>query len=413
MSSGRRPIFGIGLATERAAASPSRDGFRNRPGSGTVIEVKPATLDSMIAALAFALGAALVAVENGGAAMGSVALTATYTLPLAWSRRLPLATLLACVAGLTIVVLVDARASVVVLLALMLAGYSAGRRLDPPQSHIAIGAAVGVPISVAALTSDAAPLADQVLFGVLVAGAWLAGRTSRVRAQHVADLARRVELAERTRDELGRRAVVEERTRIARELHDIITHSISVITLQAAGVRRRLRADQRAEADGLRDIETAARDAMVELRRLLGVLHNDGDRPPLAPQPGLDQLPRLLEQTAAAGLPVELQVEGERRHLAASVDLAAYRIVQEALTNTLRHAGPATANVTIAFADGELRVCVEDSGRATGGVGSGGRGLVGMRERVGLYNGTLVVGERPGGGFRVDATLPFHAEATT
>jgi signal transduction histidine kinase len=244
---------------------------------------------------------------------------------------------------------------------------------------------------------------------LLVAGAWVSGwalRGRRLRASALEELA---DALDREREEKARAAVAEERTRIARELHDIVSHSISVIAVQTQAVRRRLGPGQEREIEDLRAVETTARQAMAEMRRLFGVLRADRDQLSLAPQPGLGQLGRLLEQAQAAGLPVELRVEGEAVALPPGVDLAAYRVVQEALTNTLKHAGRARATVVVRYRDPELELEVEDDGAGVSPDGSdGGHGLVGMRERVALYGGVLETGDRPGGGFRVWARLPFR-----
>ena len=200
----------------------------------------------------------------------------------------------------------------------------------------------------------------------------------------------------------------EERARIARELHDIVSHAISVVTVQTQAVRRRLGPEHAREADDLRAVEATAREAMADLRRLFGVLRADGDAPSLAPQPGLGELERLLEQTRAAGLAVELEIEGAAGPLPPGADLAAYRVVQEALTNVRRHAHASRATVRLIFGGDRLEIVVDDDGAGASGNGDGGHGLVGMRERLVLYGGELEAGPRPGGGFRVRATLPLR-----
>lgn len=180
-----------------------------------------------------------------------------------------------------------------------------------------------------------------------------------------------------------------------------------MITVQTQAVRRRLEPDQVAEARDLAAVESTARQAMVELRRLFGVLRADGERAPLAPQPCLDQLPRLLERTREANLPVDLRIEGEPAPLSPGIDLTAYRIVQESVTNALKHAGDAHVTVTLGYAPTELAISVVDDGRGRSAVNGTGHGLVGMRERVSLFGGRLDVGPCPGGGFAVHAVLPL------
>jgi signal transduction histidine kinase len=213
---------------------------------------------------------------------------------------------------------------------------------------------------------------------------------------------------------LAGRAVAEERLRIARELHDVVAHSISVIAVQS-GVGVHVADGQPAEArKALAAIQATSRTALDELRRLLGVLRQDDEpRGGLAPTPGLADLDALLGQVVGAGLAVRLRVEGTRPAVPGGVDLCAYRIIQEALTNVVKHAGPAQAQVRVCYGDREVSVEVTDDGRGvaapagTGRAGAG-HGLVGMRERVALFGGDLKVGPRPGGGFRVAARLPFQ-----
>ncbi len=180
--------------------------------------------------------------------------------------------------------------------------------------------------------------------------------------------------------------------------------------MQTGSVRRRLRHEQPAEAEELSAIEQTARQALAEIRRMLGLLRTDDESLALAPQPGIEQVDRLIEQVREAGLAVELDVDGARRPLPPGVDLAAYRIVQEALTNVLKHAGPARARVGVRFTDRELELEVTDSGRGPSGDGNGGgHGIVGMRERVALYGGSLDAAPGDAGGFAVRATLPIPA----
>jgi signal transduction histidine kinase len=201
---------------------------------------------------------------------------------------------------------------------------------------------------------------------------------------------------------------VEERTRIARELHDIVSHSISVVTIQTQAVRRRLGPDHAKEAEDLAAVEATAREALAEMRRLFGVLRSDGESASLTPQPGLHELDRLVEQVRGSGLDVDLEVSGDRYDLPPGVDLAAYRIVQEALTNALRHSGADRARVVLRYGPGRLDIAVEDDGRGLATVTTGGHGLVGVRERVALYDGKVEIGPAPSGGVRLSASLPVR-----
>jgi signal transduction histidine kinase len=224
------------------------------------------------------------------------------------------------------------------------------------------------------------------------------------------DRERRAQLAERERDVAAREAVVEERARIARELHDAIAHNVSMMVVQAGAERRTLDPERGQTRDVLATIEQIGRGALTEMRRLVGMLRGDG-ADPLAPQPGLDDLPLLVTQVREAGLPVELRVEGEPRELPVGLQLSAYRIVQEALTNALKHAGEARASVRVAYGPDSLELEIVDDGaggpaRATGI--DGGHGLAGMRERVALYGGRLDAGRGPAGGFAIRVLLPIR-----
>lgn len=250
-----------------------------------------------------------------------------------------------------------------------------------------------------------------------VVGVYSVGRNVRTRRAYTAALEERASLAENEREAMAARAVAEERRRLARELHDVVAHHVSVMGVLAAGARRSLgRADATAWADEtLMTIEGTARTTLRELRHLLDVLREDEDEPggvPPAPQPGLETLPTLIQQVRDAGLPVEVTVEGSATPLPPGVDLSAYRIVQEALTNSLRHGGRARALVHLSYAETELVVQIDDDGRgqaaALGTTTTAGHGLVGMRERVALYGGSLQAGPRSGGGYRVLARLPLE-----
>ena len=224
----------------------------------------------------------------------------------------------------------------------------------------------------------------------------------------VGDRERRAQIAERERDLVAREAVVEERARIARELHDVIAHHVSMIVLQAGAERRVLDDANTSTREVLETVERTGRSALTEMRRLLGMLRADAHEP-LTPQPGLSDVPTLVTQLEEAGLPVELQVEGERRELPVGIELSAYRIVQEALTNALKHAGDAQASVTIRYGSDSLELEIADDGTgAAMPVSSSGHGLVGMRERVALYGGRLDAGRRPSGGFAVRVLLPIR-----
>ena len=241
---------------------------------------------------------------------------------------------------------------------------------------------------------------------------WFFGVALGTRTEQARELRVRVEAAERGRALAAERATAEERARIARELHDVVAHSVSVMVVQASGVRRLLHDDQEREREALLSVEQIGRQALTEMRRMLGVMRTGEEQPAaLAPQPGLQYLDRLIAQVEEAGLPVTLHVEGERPDLSPGVDLSAYRIVQEGLTNALKHATGAHADVVIRYVDGLVQLEITDDG--VGGVNGepGGHGLVGMRERVAVYGGTLEAGPRDGGGFVLRAELPVEARS--
>jgi signal transduction histidine kinase len=336
-----------------------------------------------------------------------------HTLPLAARRRYPGAVLgIGVASGLAVATL--GVSPIVLGIAILVAVYSVAAYGSRWVSLAGLAAAeLG---SAAVQLTPGRFQAPTVVSNALVIGAaWLLGHFVGVRRAYTARLEQAAEL-ERTRAELARRAVAAERLRLARELHDVVAHSISVIAVQS-GVGAHVASTQPEEAaKALAAIEVTSRAALVELRRLLGVLRQDGEpQGDLAPVPGLADLDRLLAEVAKAGLAVRLRVEGTRPELPAGVDLSAYRIVQEALTNVVKHAGPARAQVVVGYGDQEVTVVVTDDGRGvTAPTGDGraevGHGLIGMRERVQVFGGDLEVGPRPGGGFRVAARLPLGVE---
>jgi signal transduction histidine kinase len=246
------------------------------------------------------------------------------------------------------------------------------------------------------------------LFGVVVFSiVWVVGFLLRRKFAEGEEAKARALRAEHEREERARAAVAEERARIARELHDVVGHSVSVMTVQASGVRRLLLPEQEREREALLIVERTGREALAEMRRMVGVLRRPEEAPARAPQPSLEHLGRLVEQAREAGLPVELRIEGNAIKLPAGVDLTAYRLVQEGLTNAIKHARATRADVLVAYRDGEIEVTVSDNGTGVGNGVSGGHGLVGMRERVSVYGGRLDAGPQPNGGYRLRARLPL------
>jgi len=323
------------------------------------------------------------------------------TVPLAWRRIAPLVVLALVIAPLGVMELVGNEADAgYILLALIVAFVSVGSVPDRRRAIAGLALGLALLTAVFLLEAESTFVGDLVFVGGILGSAWVLAAVLRERS----DRADRLVVE---RDVRAREAVVEERARIARELHDVVAHAVSVIAVQSGSLRRRLRHERPAEAEELRAIEETARQALGDMRRMLGLLRTDEDGLALTPQPGLDQVDRLVEKVRETGLAVEVAVEGERRPLPPGVDLAAYRIVQESLTNVLKHAGPAHARVALRYDDRELALEITDDGRGPGpGVNGGGHGLVGMRERVALYGGSLDAAPAPGGGFQVRARLP-------
>jgi signal transduction histidine kinase len=271
-----------------------------------------------------------------------------------------------------------------------------------------LGCAVVVGSDALTLTAPNARASDAAPWAVVPVVAMLIGRRAIRERQLQADaLAARTALLERERDLLAQQAVIEERARIARELHDLVAHNVSVMVVQAGAERHSLGPEASPTADVLASIEQTGRQALAEARRLLGVLRPGSSEERLEPQPGIDQIARLVEQVERAGLPVTVSVEGSEVALPAGLGLCAYRIVQESLTNVLKHAGPARAEVYLRYSPRSLDVVVCDDGRGSDGAGPAGHGLIGMRERVAMYGGTLQAGSLQGGGFEVSAHLPL------
>jgi signal transduction histidine kinase len=271
------------------------------------------------------------------------------------------------------------------------------------MSAVAIGL-----ITVASAGIVDATTSNLLLSGAVYAGAYLFGSTVRNRRLYLGELEARAQELERERDEKARRAVADERLRIAQELHDVVAHSMGVIAVQAGVGAHVIDRDPAEAKRALEAIAGTSRSTLTEIRRLLGVLRDDGAGE-YQPAPGLADLDRLVADLGAAGLPVTVAFEGASEGIPQGVDLTAYRIVQEALTNVLKHAGPAHARVTVDYRPGAIHLVVSDDGRGVNGTPTdGGHGLLGMRERVGVYGGSLQTGPQTGGGFRVVADLPYE-----
>jgi signal transduction histidine kinase len=351
--------------------------------------------------------------EVDGERVAYAGLALPITAVLAWRVRAPLA-VLAVASGsfflATLVIPPSGDDAIAVAVALLVAVYSVGAHTEGRQAAAGVFATLALVLGAVAADPEEADLGSYFFFLLLVGGPWLAGRAIRHRRVSERFLEARAVAAEREREERARAAVAEERVRIARELHDVVAHAISVIVVQARGGRRSLAAEPDEAREAFDSIEATGREALAEMRRLLGMLRTADEALALAPQPSLRYLDTLVAQMSEAGLPVELSLEGEPTDLPPGVDLSAYRIVQEALTNALKHAGPATARVVVRYGKENLELEIADTGAGEGTNDGEGHGLVGMRERVSLYGGKIEAGPRDGGGFAVRARLPLESD---
>ena len=335
------------------------------------------------------------------------------TVPLAWRRRAPTVVFALVLAGvaLQVALIDDARSAQPPFqhwIALLVVYYSLGAHAERRRALVAgaLGGAAFVAGDLVQLLSGEAGLEDTLPAWFMLAAAYGVGFALRGQRLQSTLLAHRAERLEREREQKARLAVAEERARIARELHDIVAHAISVIVVQAQAGQRVLEGEQASAREALGSIETTGRQALVEMRRLLGILRKEDGELALAPRPSLAYLDVLAERVREAGLPVELHVEGEAKPLPPGVELSAYRIVQEALTNTLKHAGPASAQVIVRYRPEAVELEITDDGRGPVDGREGGHGLVGMRERAALVGGYVESGTNGGRGYTVRARLP-------
>lgn len=334
------------------------------------------------------------------------------TLPLIWRRRAPVPVLAITIIGFLIDRGFNYPGSWAIF-GISVAIYTVGAQLEPRRSLLIAGITIDIVLFwtvVGIFIYDVEPFAvvSEIAF---LGFPLLVGRETYHRQQRMVALESRAVRAEVEREQRAAEAVIQERTRIARELHDVVAHEITVMTVQAAGARRIMgdRPDEAAAA--MEFAEDAGHRALTEMRRLLGMLRT-ADPAATAPQPGLGTLHALVDQMEAAGLPVSLCIEGDEQPLPAGIDLNAYRIIQESLTNTLKHGGPdVSARIAVSFDESVLSLEITDDGRGAAAAAgrAGGQGLLGMHERVALLDGTLNAGPRPGGGYRVAARIPIPA----
>ncbi|MBA2461431.1 MAG: sensor histidine kinase [Actinobacteria bacterium] len=367
---------------------------------------RPAVRDTLLAlALAALVEWEILATDVDGPTLGLVLLGLTATLPLAARRQAPVSVVAIVMSGILALDAISVgQEPQITLLPILLAAFSAGA-YAPRRTALA-----GAAIAVGGVLLDQPD--DFVVMGPLTLGTWLAGRLVRAYSLQAARLVELTAVLEREQAHNARLAIEHERVRIAREVHDVVAHSVSVMVVQAGAERMTLGEDRPATREVLLAIERTGREALVEMRRLVGVLRRGDERPELAPQPSLARVDELVEHVRRAGLPVELTVEGVAVDLAPGVDVSAFRIVQEALTNALKHADRAPTSVVIRYRDRLLEIEVADEGTGDAVRNGGGHGLVGMRERIALYGGELDAGPRAGGGYAVRARLPLDRTAT-
>jgi signal transduction histidine kinase len=385
-------------------------GQRMRLGLQQLLHGKTRVADGALALALFALGQAEAWVPlNTSLGHGSTAVAASLgavmTLPLALRRLAPVAVALLVVVPTP---LIAAFTPVRLLffggfLPLLVMTYTLASRARTSRSLVAVAlpfaALLAVELEVADFRKTGEVVFDWLWFGV----AAVVGLVVRARSLRAERSESRVTTLETERESVLR----EERARIARELHDVIAHSVSVIVIQAGAAEPLVDEDPDQAREALRSIRTTASDALGEMRRLLGILRTTGDELVLSPQPSVAQLEPLLAQTRTTGLEVELRIDGKPRPLPPGLDLTAYRIVQEALTNTRKHGRASRANVALRYTPSALEVEIIDNGKTqTTAASNGGHGLVGMRERVALYDGTLTTGANEAGGYAVRAVLP-------
>lgn len=407
----------LGMVTDNSPgqAPPASEPSPPRQGPFTLW---PHAADATLAALAFVLeviGILGRAVNESGefslSMLGDVTI-ATYLLlaassvALLWRRSHPLAVLAATLAASIswdLMNLADGPS-----LAIIISLYGVGRYVKESRTNILAVVAAGIIVVADDLLIEGEEASVVVLSLGLVFLAWYVGRRMKGRREYLALLEERAEYLERERAAEGQRAVAEERTRIARELHDVVAHRVSMITVQAGAAQTVAVSHPDRAVRAMEAVEEEGREALEELRQILGVLRADGDHQDLVPVHGLADIEDLVADMRSAGMDVSLSTQGVPGDVPAQVDLASYRIVQEALTNVVKHGGPdASAEVRVGSVDGDLTIEVIDRGTGASTLPGSGHGLAGMRERTALLGGSFEAGPRSGGGFRVVARLPL------
>jgi signal transduction histidine kinase len=377
-----------------------------------VIDITVAVLACVVAELEMALGSNV----DGPMWVNAIA-AAGITLPVALRRRWPLGVAVALVAMAAWQEALNGditENSLMPLLTVPMAAYGVAAYCDRRRAFVGL-AGMLVLIWADVLFSAHRDTSDFLFSSLLVAGPWLVGRIVAARSELALALQDKADRLEREHEKQAELAVAGERARIARELHDVVAHNVSVMVVQAAAARRMIDRDPAKATEALGSVEQTGREALKEMRRMVGMLGKDEQEGlALAPQPSVEELDWLVERAREAGLDVDLTIEGDKKRLESSVDLSAFRIVQEALRNTLKHAGPARAHVKLSYGAHDVVVDVRDDGRGVGPPPNNGtptgHGLVGMRERVAMLGGEIEAGYRKDGGFGVHAKLPLERE---
>jgi len=386
-----------------------------------VTHATPLQRDRAFAVVLFVVAELEAIITGGDAPLPLLMLAAAgYSVPFAWRRSHPLAAVCVVVASVVAeaALLTDTTQYFVPFLGVVLFAYGAGAYADGRNSYLALLVMVCGVFVVTSL-SPSRIAGDYIFPTAFAAVSWLSGRAIRTRTRLTEELHEAALREEEAHERAAAVAASDERRRIAREMHDVVAHSVSVMVVQAGGARRILERDPARAIAAAEQIERTGREALAEMRRLLGVLHaEDDEHAARAPQPTMAAVGGLVERAREAGLPVELSETGVRRSLPSGLDLAAFRVVQEGLTNALKYSGHAETAVLVAWSDATLVIEIADRGpgpaaRDRVAEGDGGHGLVGMRERVRLYGGELETGQREGGGFRIRAKLPLVADAQT
>lgn len=381
-----------------------------------ISRVHPAVIDWGPAIAVVALGQADLGMDQPWTASASARgiFAVLIGLPLGWRRRYPFGALCVMVAGLGFqVIAVDPAVNFGTFVALIVSTYAVARYADL-RSAVTGAALIAAANAAVVLSGRGLSSPVELVFPLFYLGAaWGLGRTMRARERQSEELAELADTLRVERDQRARLAVAEERARIARELHDVVAHTVSTIVLQAEAADEIFERDPQRARHTLRTIQQGGRQGLVELRRLLGVLRDQGPSgtTPPQPQPAMSELGALAETMREAGMQLELRVEDDLDALPAGLQLTVYRIVQEALTNTLKHAGPVATEVTVARCDDTLNIRVADRGAPRdSGQDDPGHGLIGMRERVAMFGGRLETGFAKEGGFVVNAMLPLEED---